>query len=75
MESIVDLGEGVHFYEYMESDILQGYIRSGINYFVNAILNSQPSFVTIRYFTNEITTLIDFVKDFYYLIKHNATYA
>lgn len=51
MESIVDSKEKLHFFEYLEVDLLQDYLRTGIHYFVNAILNSHASLVPLRYWS------------------------
>lgn len=54
---------------------MQEYLRNGIHYFINAILNGYPQLIKFRYYSNEIAAIIDFLKDFYYLLKHNSTYA
>lgn len=75
MESIVSSKDRLHFFEYMEIDVLQEYFRTGIHYFVNAILNGYPQLIRFRYYSLEIATVIDFLKDFIYLTTKNATYA
>lgn len=75
MESIIGAKDKLHFYEYLEADILQEYFRTGIHYFVNSILNAHPTLITLRYYSLEISTIIDFLKDFVSLVRHNATYA
>jgi hypothetical protein len=75
MESIVSSKDRLHFFEYMEIDVLQEYFRTGIHYFVNAILNGYPQLIRFRYWSLEIATSIDFIKDLLYLITKNVTYA
>lgn len=75
MESIVSSKDRLHFFEYMEIDVLQEYFRTGIHYFVNSIVNGYPQLIRFRYYSLEIATLIDFLKDFFYLISKNSTYA
>lgn len=75
MESIVASGDRLHFFEYLEIDILQEYLRTGIHYFLQVLLGSHPSLVSWRYYAQEITALVDFVKDFYFLKRHKGTYA
>ena len=75
MESIVSSKDRLHFFEYMEIDVLQEYFRTGIHYFVNAILNGYPQLIKFRYYSLEIATLIDFLKDLYYLWTKNSTYS
>ena len=50
MESIVQ-SQKIHFYEYMEVELLHEYIHSGILYLINAIVNAHPSLVRFRYFS------------------------
>lgn len=75
MESIIDNKDKLHFFEYLEVDLMQEYLRTGIRYFVNAILNSYPALVPLRYWAPEITAAIDFLKDLLTLTSHHATYA
>ena len=75
MESIVDSKDKLHFFEYMEVDLLQDYLRTGIHYSLNALLNTSPSLVPLRYWAHEITALIDFLKDFFYIKNYGGTYA
>lgn len=75
MESIVGSKDKLHFFEYLEVDLMQGYLRTGINYFVNAILNAHPALIPLRYYHREITALIDFLKDLLSLHTHAGTYA
>jgi hypothetical protein len=42
---------------------------------VNAILNSHSSLVPLRYWSLEISTTIDFIKDYLSLRTNRATYA
>ena len=59
----------------MEVELLQEYIHKGLTFFVSALVNASPKLTPLRYFTQEIAVVINFCKDFYYLLKHKATYA
>jgi hypothetical protein len=59
----------------MEVEVLQEYFRTGIHYFVNSILNGYPQLIKFRYYSLEIATVIDFLKDLYALLTKNSTYA
>lgn len=54
---------------------MQEYLRTGIHYFVNAIINAHPKLVPLRYWSSEITAFLDFLKDFISLTTQHATYA
>ena len=54
---------------------MQEYIRNGIHYFLNALLQLHPKLIPLRYYSQEITTLIDFIKDFISISTHGGTYA
>ena len=75
MESIVSSKDRLHFFEYLEVDLLQEYLRNGIGYFVNALLNAHPRLVPLRYWAPELTALLDFFKDLISLSTLKATYA
>lgn len=75
MESIVSSKDRLHFFEYLEVELMQEYLRTGINYFVNAILNAYPALVRLRYYSLEISTVLDFLKDLICLAKYRGTYA
>ena len=64
----------IHFYEYMEVELLQEYIKAGIQYFINAIINAYPSLVPLRYYSEEISTFIHMAKDLYFLLTKNSLY-
>lgn len=74
MESIIERHK-VHFYEHMEVELLHEYIHTGITYFINTLLNSSPSLISLRYYSEEIATFIDLAKDVYFLATKNALYA
>ncbi len=59
----------------MEIEILDEYIHTGIDYMVRAFANSSDKLVGLRYFTDEISTLISALKDIYFLVFHKAIYA
>jgi hypothetical protein len=59
----------------MEVELLQSYIQKGLTYFINALLNTSPNLINLRYYCDYIALLINFFKDFYYLKKYKATYA
>lgn len=42
---------------------------------VKSILNSNDKFIHIRYYAQEIATLISGLKDAYFLVKHKGIYA
>ena len=50
MESIVDSKNKLHFFEYLEVDLMQEYFRDGIQYFLNALLQAHPALVPLRYY-------------------------
>ena len=75
MESIVDSKNKLHFFEYLEVDLMQEYFRNGIQYFLNALLQAHPALVPLRYYAPEISALIDFVKDYLSLKSYQGTYA
>lgn len=54
MERIVSNKNLQTFFEYLEVDLLQEYLRIGIGYFVNALLNAHPRLVPLRHWAQTI---------------------
>jgi hypothetical protein len=75
MESIVDSRDRLHFFEYLEVDLLQDYFRQGIAYFLNALTQAHPALIPLRYYTPELTAAVDFLKDLLCLTRDRGTYA
>jgi hypothetical protein len=59
----------------MEIEILHEYMQTGIEYMVKSFLNANNKFISLRYFSHEIATLISALKDIYFLIMHKGIYA
>lgn len=74
MESIVRENK-IHFYEYMEVDLLQSYIWTGIEYALNSFLSSHVKLIPYRYYAADLAMLIKATKDYYFLVRHQGLYA
>ena len=74
MESIVR-EDKIHFYEYMEVEIMHNYIKTGIEYALNSLLSSHPKLIPYRYYASDISAVLKAFKDYYFLLKNQGLYA